>query len=366
MRVFSVVLLLLLFSLCTHSSVAVINAASVVGEQHQHQQQQQEGLNDVKPVTIPLSPIVNKPVEKWTVSDVEYWMNYTVGYAEYSGFVRKHGVDGPTLLAMDGSDFEEHFPIENAMHAIKLSAHLKLLQGLCLCKTDDASMEKVVDLWSYFKKENFRVWVVGITSFFFPRLSMLYTFFFDDELYRMLLGVPSSPSSAMTAAAAAAGVGTPTAGGKGGEYDTLLTTPSVPFMRTLLYLICLIFAPDLFLMVEAARLVPTNYIIMPCCVLLFLLNAYREYLFFYFTYKGSVFSPDTPLYKKIWFVYSYTLFVPPILFILYPIVPFTLQCILLFLLPVGFILVFIAHIFIPLDPSSEEGFQKGSENEKSD
>ncbi|KAH9579732.1 hypothetical protein LSM04_000401 [Trypanosoma melophagium] len=103
---------------------------------------------------------------------------------------------------------------------------------------------------------------------------------------------------------------------------------------------------------------------MPCCVLLFLFSAYREYVFLYFAYKGSVFPPDVPFYKKIWFVYSYTLFVPPILPVLYLIVPFTLQCVLIFLLPVGILLLFIAQTFIPLDPASEEDLQKGFANEE--
>ncbi|RNF00567.1 hypothetical protein TraAM80_07500 [Trypanosoma rangeli] len=274
----------------------------------------------VEPIVVGTSPIANKPVKNWSVHDVEYWMNHTVGYAEFSGYVRKYLVDGPTLLGMEPADFEEHFPVENAIQVVKLISHVKLLKGLCLCDTEE---EAVVDFWSYFRKENFRVWVVGGTAVFFPRLAMLYTFFLDSELYTLLLGVPTPQASALSAAAQGA---------------LNVATRTVSFSRTLLYILSFAVAPELFLAYEAAYLSLTNYFIMPVFVVHFIIQAFNSYTFLLFCWGGNAFPPNTSYLKVVWDLCSYTMLVPPALLLLYPVLPYVVQSLVVYLL-LGYIVL---------------------------
>ncbi|EAN84082.1 hypothetical protein C3747_41g77 [Trypanosoma cruzi] len=302
-------LLLLAVSLC-----AVLCESSPQGENTQ-----------VEPITISPSPIANKPVQEWSVPDVEYWMNHTVGYAEFGKYVRKYLVDGPTLLEMEPADFEEHFPVDNAIQVVKLTAHMKLLKGFCLC---GAAERAIMDFWSYFAKENFRVWVVGGTAVFFPRLAMLYTFFFDDELYKLLVGVPVPQASALSTAA----------------LDVVLaTTRTVPVSHTLLYLFCLAAAPDLFMAYEAACLAFTNYFVMPFFFVHYILQAFNSYFFLFLLWKGNAFPPNTSVLEAIWMMHSYTLFVPPAALLLYPIIPYFVQSLLVYVLMGHTVVVVVAY-----------------------
>lgn len=291
-------LLLLAFVVCA--------ASSVLGER--------------RPARTTVSPIAKKPVREWSVSDVEYWMNHTVGYAEYTTFLRKYVVDGLTLLQMEAADFEEFLPLVNAIQVVKLKAHLNVLKGLCTCGDED----KVMDLWRYFKQENFRVWVVGMTSLFFPRVGMLYTFLFDDELYRLLVGVSAPQSEALDAAA------------RGVADETLRT---VPFLHTLAYLFSLVAAPHLFMAFEACRLFTLNYFIAPLIVVRCLYQALYEYNFLYLLYLGKAFPPGTPLLQYFFLLCGNKLFFPPAFLLLYPIMPYFLQCVC----AVGVILFIFAH-----------------------
>ncbi|KEG11276.1 hypothetical protein DQ04_02791110 [Trypanosoma grayi] len=302
---------------------------------------EQQTSAGAEPVIVRVSPIANKSVTKWSVADVEYWMNHTVGYAEYSLYVRKHLIDGPTLLGMEPLDFEEHFPIENAIHVIKLAAHLKLVKGLCLCA---AVERRVVDFWSYFRQENFRVWVVGLTSFFFPRVGMLYTLLFDGVLYRLLLGVTVPQSTVLDAAVA--------------EGATAATTVTVPFLHTVLFLLCLVAAPDLFMAFQSARLVASNYFMVPFLVTHFLLQGYNEYFYISLLFNGVSFLPAASLDEKIWALYSYTLLIPPAALLLYPILPYLLQTICIYLLLVHAMLMVIGAVYLNLDGKRETEAQK--------
>ncbi|RNF24095.1 uncharacterized protein Tco025E_02652 [Trypanosoma conorhini] len=304
------------------------------------------GSTAAEPVVIGASPIANKPVKDWSVQDVAYWMNHTVGYAEFSGYVRKYLVDGPTLLQLEPSDFEEHFPVENAIQVVKLAAHLKLLKGLCLCATED---DAVVDFWSYFRRENFRVWVVGGTAVFFPRLAMLYTFFFDDALYRLLVGVPVPQASLLSAAAQ-------------GALNT--STRTVPFSRTLLYLLSFAVAPDLFVAYEAAYLCLTNYFTMPVFVVHYLLQALTEYTLLFQWWKGSAFLAKKSLLEFLWARFSYTLFLPPALLLLYAVVPYPLQSLAVYVVMAHNVLEAIGYfgVFFDFSPPPSDAAGAGEEH----
>ncbi|KAG8343313.1 hypothetical protein TRVL_05854 [Trypanosoma vivax] len=282
--------------------------------------------------TTGVSPaLAHKPVSLWTVADVDHWMNYTVGYAEYSGYVRKHLIDGPTLLEMTPADFEEHFPIENSVHVIKLAAHVKLLKGICIC---DATISKVVDFWSYFQHHNFRVWVVGFTSVVFPRVSMLYTYFFDAELFELVVGITQSPSDVLTAAAAAGA-------------DKLPALRVVPFLHHALYLIFMLVAPDFFMAFQAMRMVPTNYFIMPCFVLHFVAQAFHECMVAILIFRGDAFPPGTNFFQKIWTLYSYAIIVPIATLVLYPFIAYSMQ-VVCFVALLAWLLLSSASVLISL------------------
>nr|CCD14255.1 unnamed protein product [Trypanosoma congolense IL3000] len=287
-------------------------------------------VSQAETVKVTASPIGNKPVNLWSVTDVEYWMNNTVGYPEYSGYVRKHLVDGPTLMEMTPADFEEHFPIENSIHVIKITAHMKLAKGLCSCGEDSAQG----DFWSYFKREQFRVFVVGATSLFFPRVSMIYTFLSDKQLYGMLLGGGSRLDEVAMAAGA-------------GSADSK-DTHNVPLLYTLLFLIFLIAAPDIFMALQACRMITTNYFIMPLVVVHFLFQAYGEYILLVLIYSGNAFPPGTSLARKLSLMYSYTLAIPPIVFVLYFFIPYFLQVIVVCFLLLNVLIMCIGVITVHL------------------
>ena len=67
-------------------------------------------------------------VATWSVLDVERWMNYTIGYAEYIPTIRLHAIDGPTLLYLSSREVEDHFNIANSIHLAKIRAHPDLRQ----------------------------------------------------------------------------------------------------------------------------------------------------------------------------------------------------------------------------------------------
>lgn len=125
-------------------------------------------------------------VLRWTCLDVEQWMNFTIGYPEYSVYVRKHVIDGPTLLYMRPADFEDAFPITHTVHLTKLKAHIELLRGTCLCP------QSARDFWSYVDLHKDKVWWQGSLLLFTPRIGMLYSYFYDYEsLVEMLTGSQS-------------------------------------------------------------------------------------------------------------------------------------------------------------------------------
>ncbi|CAD2218258.1 hypothetical protein AGDE_06209 [Angomonas deanei] len=237
-------------------------------------------------------PFVAKPVLKWSVRDVELWMNYTVGYAEYSAYLRKNLVDGVTLLEMEAADFESYLPIQSPLHSIKIGAHLKLLKGLCTCR---ASESVTSDFWSYMRQYPKRTWILGATANFFPRTAMLSAYLFDHDLYLDMVGVEASPEELLAAA------------NKG---DGELPQRKKSWVQVALYWISWVVAPDLYMAYRTARLTPGNYIVMPLLVIHFLSRALGEYFLIFLIYSGQAFPPGKSLLAKIRMLYSYSLLAP--------------------------------------------------------
>lgn len=265
-----------------------------------------------------LSPLRGKPPLQWSVSDVEHWMNHTIGYAEYAGYIRAHLIDGVTLLEMEPDDFESFFPIGNALHVVKIAAHVKLLRGLCSCRADgDDGGGAVVDpgagdFWEYMRRHRMRTWVWGTTVLFFPRWAMA-GIYFDKQLYLDVVGKPIAVSAAapsITAEAAAAAASE--VPGKGAPAKAAAEPPAraVDKAKAAIYWVSFAVAPDLYMAYQAIRRTPRNYILMPCFAAHFLAQAFSECSLVYTIYRGTAFAANTPLLERIWSVFSYTLFAP--------------------------------------------------------
>ena len=123
-----------------------------------------------------------KPVSKWTVTDAQEWMNYTIGYPEYSAVILAHLVDGPTLLGLRNDDLVDGFELAHPLHLVKLKAHLKILRSQCLCDVE------ANDLWAYLNLHHDRVYIGGSAVLTTPRLALLYTYLFKYPLLNDMLG----------------------------------------------------------------------------------------------------------------------------------------------------------------------------------
>lgn len=247
------------------------------------------------------------PVTEWSVDVVAFWMNYTIGYPEYAPFIEKHRVDGPTLLYMSADDFDTYFPIENAIHLVKLRAHIDKLQGKCLCRSKD---DESLNFWNILRSDNRRLWVLGLTSLQFPRLSMLYARFFDEALYVQIMSSPSAFTD--------------------GDEEGVHWIASAGFwVSTFIF-------PDAFMLYQCLRLLSSNYIVMPFFMFHFALQQYNEYYLLYSLYDGSAFEAGMSLRQKIWQLYSWFLLLPPLALATSYFMPLLLQQTLVF--------VFMGHV----------------------
>jgi hypothetical protein len=134
-------------------------------------------------------------VHRWTVGDVERWMNWTVGYPEYAAVVTENLVDGPTLLALDRAEtFFANSPVKvRPLHLAKLRAHLALLRRWCLCPSSGAEFaaaasgpaagafsagimgtrEQATDVWSAVRVRPVLTTALYFGAIFSPRATLL-------------------------------------------------------------------------------------------------------------------------------------------------------------------------------------------------
>ncbi|CCW67961.1 unnamed protein product [Phytomonas sp. Hart1] len=236
-----------------------------------------------------------KPVLEWSVNEVVEWMNNTIGYAEYSDYVRKHLIDGPTLLEMEPVDFESFFPITSPLHVIKIQAHIKLLRGQCSCH-DATIITGMHSFWTYMKHHNVRTWVEGTTALYFSRITMLSAYLFDHQLY---MDVISSGRRFEDEYSKIGNTAVNVQDGGAGLRS-----------RKFVYWVSWIFAPDLYLAYHCARFSGVNYFLMPIMVIHFITQAVNEYFILYTIYKKAAFTPGTGILERIWCIYSYTIFAP--------------------------------------------------------
>lgn len=313
--------------------------------------------NEVLPFS--QSPLRAKVPTDWSARDVEFWMNNTIGYPEYAPYVRAHVIDGITLLAMEPADFESFLPIEHALHVMKLTAHLRMLKGLYGCSdpsgsggggTTAAGAAVAADFWGYMKLHSLRTWVWGTTALFFPRWAMAGAYLFDRDTFVAMVGRPMTAAEVEGAVLAAADGVDASAAAAGSDFHAELAgagskkakmvVPSVVVSkpRAAVYWLCFLVAPDLYMAYEAARLVPSNYILMPCVVAHFLAQAFSEASLLITIYAGTAFKPSTSLLSRVWLIFSYTLFAPVLGLVVGLIFPVFLQYIT--------VTVIIAHSFL--------------------
>lgn len=271
-----------------------------------------------------------KSVDQWTVTDVELWMNYTIGFPEYSSFVRKHQVDGPTLAYLTDDDIDTAFPIEASIHLVKLRAHIDLLKRKCIC-SNDREEKSVVEFWTLLRKHNFRMWFIGVTSLQFPRLSMLYTYYFDHDLYVELMTTDDGTSA--------------------GE---------VNLVATIGFWFCTVLFPDSFMLYQCLRLFLTNYFVMPFFIIHFGIQQYNEAFLVYAMYRGDAFEPGLSLLKKIWALYQWFLLLPVLAFVTSYFLPILVQQLLVGIFFIHIVMVVVGLVMFvtgrgnPTEATAEE------------
>ena len=206
-----------------------------------------------------LTNLKSKPVHDWSVRDVELWMNFTVEFPEYSPYLRRNRVDGPTLLGAEIEHLAENIPLENSLHETKLKAHLGLLKGACLCPIKP----RVVDLWALLEQENFRMWVIGTTAMFYPRAGLLMALF-DTKTADALTSMIPEPSA-----------------------------------KIVVLVLSLLLCPNLFIAFQVGRLVATNYVTAPFFLVYCLVQQASELQVAYGMWHGTVFRSDATMREKV-------------------------------------------------------------------
>lgn len=119
-----------------------------------------------------LDLLVNKPINKWTTSDVSYWLN-DLGLHSYQTSFEQHAVNGRMLLEVQDSEIEELFGIHNKLHK------RTLINALGYAKA--YGVKPPSTLWEY------KALYPGYTTFLLyamghtPRLALLYLYKYDEE-----------------------------------------------------------------------------------------------------------------------------------------------------------------------------------------
>jgi hypothetical protein len=221
-----------------------------------------------------LEPPLSRTVTQWTVSDVERWMNFTVGYAEYVSTIKLHAIDGPTLLFLTGREIEDHFNVLNSIHLAKIRAHLQLLRTGCVCPRQSSAQQ---DFWSSLKEDNARTWVFGVTALFMPRTAILGAYLWDSELFAALHAEPRTVLSEEMLSLAAT------------EEQSGATSlpPATPWSFILMSMFC----PCVLLLVKAAYFFDANYVLVVAAIAHFAIGEYNELGLIYLAARGKLIEP---------------------------------------------------------------------------
>lgn len=269
---------------------------------------QENSADVVFEVSATATAVLSRPAVEWTVLDVVYWMNVSMGFPEYAAYISLHGVDGPTLLAMTPEMFDLYFPIRHELHLVKLKAHLSLLHKKCLCPgQENGAAAWDVNLWSLLERENWRMWVLGGIALPFPRIAMLLAYVADYEgLYQPLVHGDAEENVALD----------------------------------VIFFVCLVLVPDAFLAYQASRLVWVNWIIAPFIVLHFCFEQYNELFLIRAIYRKEAFEPGATWWRCLYDMRSWFWVLPAFVLITHYVLPLLLQKLL--------VLVFVGHVLLVL------------------
>lgn len=304
-------LLLVVLCVSTYGSVAAEEGAAVpspVVVDLRREGEEQQGASP----KLARFPHEIKETLYWSVEDTVLWMTHTVGYPEYASLLRIHRVDGVTLLAMTGADFENFFPIESPIHAIKIEAHLRLIAKRCRCLSADdkdqaAASSSSYSLWQNVRTHQRATLVLGFSVTHFPRATMLFAHYFYPHVYDELMNAGKSGALAPVMNAFAEG-----AASAAGMEDQLedeveeppAAEPLTQRLRWWLARLCVVLWPDLFFAYQCIAYVQASYVVMPLCAVHFIFQAVAEAHVVYNLVKRTSPLLSEPLWRWPWFLYG--------------------------------------------------------------
>ena len=230
----------------------------------------------------------------WSVADVEFWMNRTIGYPEYAAVVRANVVDGPTLLRLD---VDKAFAPTHYIHGVKLRAHIDILRGRCACP------QNPTDLWSYLSVHSEFALRLGSTLLFTPRAGLLYIFAMDTATYNALMAPAVDLETELLAV------------DRDGAAESL-----VPWYTSALYLTLTVAMPYVVLGYKVLSYWTLNYFVLTPVLLFLVLEQLSEYLGLLTAFR-LVRSGSIPLKAALRNLLRYTMAVPLIANILAFVLP---------------------------------------------
>lgn len=283
-------------------------------------------------LTRPSSSGLLRRVPEWSVEDVALWMNFTVGYPEYTPHILKHRVDGPTLLSLSAEDFDLYFPIEHGLHVIKLRAHLDILRGKCLCPGTQDNAGGDIEFWTLLRSENRRMWMLGGSSLQFPRVAMLVAYFFDYEgsVVPLMHGSDTeslTDTAKMFLSVSEEEVETAEAAVRSGVTAAASGPKRLTLAEEVIFWVSWLLVPDLFMAFHCGRLFVTNYVVIFFFVFHFLLQTYNELFLVHMYIKGEQIFDVAGLnvLQKFWHLHSWFTFVPIVFVVTGFVAPLLLQ-----------------------------------------
>lgn len=129
----------------------------------------------------PKDILVEKTVLQWTAEDVAKWVNSLGNWTQgYDKRFYDENIDGNLLLSLSESDLEMSLDIDVSFHRRTLMKEIETLRNL--------GVKSPTDIWEYKDahpaRTNFILW--GLREF--PRLTVVYSFFFyHEEVFQPLL-----------------------------------------------------------------------------------------------------------------------------------------------------------------------------------
>ena len=111
-----------------------------------------------------------KDIFRWSTKDVCQWATEILGFDFLVPVFEKYKVDGLTLLNMSEADIYREFGDQNSLVIKKITAHIRLLQGSCICGVENCPSS---DFFIYYYKSRDKTWPLYIASLLTPRYTLI-------------------------------------------------------------------------------------------------------------------------------------------------------------------------------------------------